>query len=280
MKYFIISFFVVIQITSNCFGQEEFKLIDTAKIVCFYDYSFQEDSSNIKSINKEQMILQIGKHFSKFAPINKVFRDSVFNYTKMEGGPDIALRSFSIAKGHVNSFLCDYNIYTTLSNTHQIKFIGNTLPKGCYIYEQNVNIKWTLLNNKDTIINKLPCKMAKTTFAGRAYTAYYSLKIPTKVGPYKFHGLPGLIVLLKDSNSEHVFKLNSVSPILKQEMFEYNFSKNIIVSPAKFRKAFFTDVAMLCKSLSQGVIIKNPEADKTSRVIKVLMAKNNFIEKY
>ena len=46
-------------------------------------------------------------------------------------------------------------------------------------------------------------KLAKTTFKGRNYFAWYSIEIPINSGPYKFNGLPGLVVELFDSKKHY-----------------------------------------------------------------------------
>lgn len=42
---------------------------------------------------------------------------------------------------------------------------------------------------------------------GRKWTAWFSLDIPISDGPYKFRGLPGLIIFLYEDNNKHNFLL-------------------------------------------------------------------------
>ena len=63
------------------------------------------------------------------------------------------------------------------------------------------------------------CKLAKTTFKGRSYFAWYTIEIPINSGPYKFNGLPGLVVELFDSKKHYHFQLLSVKEI--QNMKNY-----------------------------------------------------------
>ena len=57
--------------------------------------------------------------------------------------------------------------------------------------------QWVITDKTDTVFN-YPCKMAKTVYAGRNYTAWFTLEIPVSDGPWKFHGLPGLILRVED----------------------------------------------------------------------------------
>jgi GLPGLI family protein len=47
------------------------------------------------------------------------------------------------------------------------------------------------------------------TYAGRDYKAWFTNEIPVSDGPYKFYGLPGLIVEIEDSKKQYTFELVS-----------------------------------------------------------------------
>lgn len=52
---------------------------------------------------------------------------------------------------------------------------------------------WELVDSSKKI-GKFICQKATTTFRGRKYEAWYAVEIPVSNGPWKFHGLPGLIL--------------------------------------------------------------------------------------
>lgn len=56
---------------------------------------------------------------------------------------------------------------------------------------------WVVTDEIDTIFD-YPCRKAKVTYAGRNYSAWFTPDIPVSDGPWKFHGLPGLILLVED----------------------------------------------------------------------------------
>jgi GLPGLI family protein len=56
-------------------------------------------------------------------------------------------------------------------------------------------------------------KKATVNYAGRDWSAWYNPDIPITVGPYKFHGLPGLVMMLKDRENVFSFIVNEVKGI-------------------------------------------------------------------
>lgn len=70
-------------------------------------------------------------------------------------------------------------------------------------------MKWKLLS-KRIIFKGKEVREATTFFRGRFYTAYYDPNIPISDGPYKFGGLPGLIVKLYDEEHNWDFELESI----------------------------------------------------------------------
>ncbi|WP_421919149.1 GLPGLI family protein [Marinifilum sp.] len=52
---------------------------------------------------------------------------------------------------------------------------------------------WELEEQTKTILN-YPCHKATCTFRGRDYEAWFTLELPFKAAPWKFHGLPGVVL--------------------------------------------------------------------------------------
>lgn len=75
--------------------------------------------------------------------------------------------------------------------------------------EDDRHIIWKISKQKDKILS-YSVQKATTTFGGRNWTAWFSTEIPFSDGPYKFSGLPGLILKISDSTNSHSFELIGV----------------------------------------------------------------------
>ena len=91
-------------------------------------------------------------------------------------------------------------------------WIGETLA----IENKADIIDWQLQDSTKTI-EGLICFKAVCRFKGRDYEVWYCPEIPTKAGPWKLNGLPGLIIQAIDQSGSISFSLKSL-----------NYSKEII----------------------------------------------------
>lgn len=66
------------------------------------------------------------------------------------------------------------------------------------------------INNEKIKIGDFVCQKATTYYKGREWIAWFTSEIPISEGPYKFYGLPGLIVKIHDKNNEHIFDILKV----------------------------------------------------------------------
>jgi GLPGLI family protein len=92
-----------------------------------------------------------------------------------------------------------------------------------FILDSLHSMKWVLNNDSAQILNYI-CNSASTTFRGRQYTAFYSKSIPISNGPWKFGGLPGLILAIQSTDLEYSFTAKKIS--ITDEKIIYPFKQN------------------------------------------------------
>lgn len=77
-------------------------------------------------------------------------------------------------------------------------------------YEEQIpKFDWSFLEPIDTICG-YPCYTAKTTFRGREWTVWYTHEIPFAAGPWKFNGLPGLILRVQDRDMDYIWECQNI----------------------------------------------------------------------
>lgn len=90
-------------------------------------------------------------------------------------------------------------------NNTNYYFLGDSY----FAFESHDRINWKIISDTKTKEN---WKLQKATanFGGRIWEAWFTTDIPFSEGPYKFNGLPGLIVELKDSKNNFNFELTKI----------------------------------------------------------------------
>lgn len=83
------------------------------------------------------------------------------------------------------------------------------------------NFNW-IISNEEKIIENYSCKKAKTKFRGREFEAWYAESIPISNGPWKFCGLPGLILEVYDTEKIYNFKLTGLNLMSKIDIENIN----------------------------------------------------------
>ncbi len=70
-------------------------------------------------------------------------------------------------------------------------------------------ISWKI-GNESKLFGKIRCQKATARIRGRNYTAWFAPSIPATTGPWKLHGLPGLILDAYDDTNYVHFQFGSI----------------------------------------------------------------------
>ncbi len=171
---------------------------DTSLYNVYYQLEFVSDAAR-KEIRKEAVcVLQVGKDYSKFNDVKQLKLDSLnekYSHQKEVNAREMeALMNINVAFQPV-----------VLKDLSKKKIIYQGRIKGIYQYqEEQPEFKWKLEKETKTILGHL-CKKATMRFSGRNYIAWFTEAISSNNGPYKFEGLPGLILELMDTKDEFHF---------------------------------------------------------------------------
>ena len=89
-----------------------------------------------------------------------------------------------------------------------------------YVYEDDAEPQqWMLVTDSVRQILGYTCRKAVCSYRGRDYEAWYAPEIPVSAGPWKFAGLPGLIMSVRDASGHYTFDLSRLDFV--REPIEY-----------------------------------------------------------
>lgn len=163
-----------------------------------YQLEFQEDSTDENSIKSETGVLYLSEEQSRYSSLGKAVKDSLENMTN-------PVRMRMDEYNQMTNFK-----YKIFKNYQENKLI---LAEKVFQYELKYKqdlkqIDWEIQpENKEILGFKV--QKATGNFAGRNYIAWFAPELPFSDGPYKFSGLPGLILEISDLKNHYHFSLTA-----------------------------------------------------------------------
>ncbi|WP_419869217.1 GLPGLI family protein [Chryseobacterium sp. CT-SW4] len=165
-----------------------------------YQVTMKLDSTNRNDIKTENAYLDISPEKSLFYAENRIKRDSVMSKAVQSGGGPKSVRS------QMESLKSNINYTVEKDKKALTTAYKDRLGRDTYLYEEDRPLNWKILS-ETTTIGEYKVQKAETDFAGRKWTAWFTTDLPYQDGPYKFSGLPGLIVKVEDSKGDYSFDL-------------------------------------------------------------------------
>jgi len=189
---------------------ENAETIDKAQILVTYMLDFRQDSTNLDDKRSEEMLLFIGNNTSLFMSYNQVLRDTVVAEVMRaeQRGVDrqTLVNQLTASIGPLTRFR--FRIYKFFAE-NRLMFQQYIMPH-FYTYEEPLQfLTWQIVPGEEKVIQNYRVQKATTTFGGRNWEAWFAPEVPISDGPYKFNGLPGLIIKIGDTRGHYVFTLTS-----------------------------------------------------------------------
>lgn len=235
----------------------------------FYDYKFVSDINDKADVKTEMMVLDIDSKGSSYYSHATFVADSTQK-------ADIE-RQIQMNPGSINIKKTEKPGQITFKVTKDYPdfktYLFRKISSDQYKIAEDSKPEWKISNEKQKI-GEYNTQKATTSFGGREWTAWFTQEIPFQDGPYKFYGLPGLIVKIEDATGTHMMTLagNKKIKAASQET-ELNLptevrvfgmgSKEIDVTEDQFRKVWKAYVNDPTKNMRE-MMLKNTD---TNRVI-------------
>jgi len=177
-KYFFI--IIILNLSLNVFAQ-----VNNNGRVIYKSYYPDKKQRNRSVI----MMVYFNGNESLLANINQV-NEAIVKAEETTDGISLTLPYGDSLGGRIYR-----NIKDSLIITRRPK---NSISEAFIVKENWVDINWKIESKTKKIGNYTATK-ATGSFRGRFYTAWFTYDIPVPFGPWKLHGLPGLILEAEDS---------------------------------------------------------------------------------
>lgn len=208
----LLTLFIVMGCT-NAWGQIDryIQALEPSIMECEYDCTEQTDTLGT-DVTTERVILRIGKTISQCYGYPMFYCDSLFydpTGRKIWGEMMIGnIRKRNYASLPIPRILHDYiyKNYPKGKMTSQVMLGTTNGIVNCYIEEEYAPQDWVLRDSIRTI-QGYACQLATCHYHGRDYEAWFTPEIAVSEGPWKFNGLPGLILEVYDTKKHYQFKL-------------------------------------------------------------------------
>ena len=207
--------------------------VDTTNLEVVYNLKYRRHSSPDESHLWMYTKLQIGDLYSKYYSIITQFKDDVqqvvtsnsLKNAKMPGigynypytDEELNIKNNS-GQDFVNSEIwIDHRSGMVKERAHDYAKTSVSIE-----YEEPLpQFEWELMEAVDTVAG-YACSSAKTIFRGREWIVWFTMEIPIGAGPWKFNGLPGLILKAQDDKMDYIWECQSIAqarnPIIYYEV--------------------------------------------------------------
>jgi len=227
---------------------DKYVVIDSAYIKCTYTLTYIKDTLKLQEKSVDKQVLLIGKSVSKY------YSQYILDYNQF------LKKELSKGKAAVSTIpqkgAWSYELFKNYpSNKETVTDISSILQEN-YLYEEDLPaFNWKIIPEKQTILS-YNCQKATVSFRGRDYIAWFTTDIPIPNGPWKFGGLPGLILKLSDTKNHFVYQCDGLERLKIKEPIKYyqvNYTKVSRKDLMKTYQRFHDDMVEYMKFLDVKV---------------------------
>lgn len=209
----------------------------------FYELTFKPKKDSAK-LEKVMTVLDVVKDKSIYRDYTLLAQDSILKIQveAMQKAGTFKDISKSVTMPKFSEKI--YKFYPGMK-VQYIDRVANGFTPMNIGYNEDVKFNWKIDNQKEKI-GAYNTQKATTEYGGRKWTAWFTTDIPLQDGPYKFHGLPGLIVKVTDDGKNYSWELKGNKKVADFKEITYLESvspggdggKVVEVSRDKFEKTF------------------------------------------
>lgn len=180
----------------------------------FYELNFKPKKDSAK-IDKVITILDITKEKSIYQDYTMFAQDSIIKKEVEEMQKAGTWKDLSKL---IKWPKFTYKIFKTYPNMEE-RYVDR-ISRNLFSYNENIKLAWKILPEKQKI-SIYNTQKATIEYGGRTWIAWFTTELPFQDGPYKFYGLPGLIVKIEDLEKNYSWTLSGNRVIENYDELSY-----------------------------------------------------------
>ncbi len=208
------------ELSCSWWSGAELHAVDTTCLEVVYNLKYRKQRGE-GSYHEMLVVLQVGVTRQKYYSMIRQFTDDIqrdvagqskdlaaapgVGYQHQYTDEELRIKA-AAGKDWLNSEIwTDIPTRTVTERTHDYKKKDLSVE-----YDEELPVfEWNLSEQADTI-GGLVCTPATTQFRGRKWMVWFTPEIPVGAGPWKFNGLPGLILKAQDSEQDFVWECRHI----------------------------------------------------------------------
>lgn len=186
---------------------------EQAELRVYYNYVHITDTNFRDKPRTENMLLVVGKNASVYTSFDQINKE-----TEMKKMLEEQIKEQAGSNNmKINLTSAGFKPVTRIDHyyfVNESKFYVKERLMNNYLIEQPVSVFNWSFSNDTTSIGGILCQKATANFKGRNWTVWFAPDLPFNTGPWKFNGLPGLVLQAYDDKKEVQFLLTSIEKVV------------------------------------------------------------------
>lgn len=190
-----------------------------ADVKVSYNYHYKVWRGSDGVVEKDTpFILLANRDFSKFYCQSTEYRDSLLS---TPSGRATERQMFNAAaaayvqnqdRSAMDGVVYHSRLYVTKDFGKSVSTVYDEAGMGeCGYYDEPFSeIDWVIAEDSTKTILDYQCIMATADYHGRNWTVWFTPELPMQDGPWKFCGLPGLIMEASEPSGQHSFTVTGI----------------------------------------------------------------------
>lgn len=240
----------------GCYGKrKEYPKADIKVGYNYHEVSFRGDTEIERDI---PFILLANTNESKFFSPHTEYKDSL---QSTSSGRTLEKQLFNDAMMRYSETKNESAMHNVVYHT-QLYVFKSKIDNNYHVYdkagmignyyyiEPMDDIEWIISDSTKNILG-YECILAETDYHGRHWTVWFTPEIPITDGPWKFQGLPGLILEASEPTGQHTFSATGIENSNQEILPVYNpqkYDKSTRVEMLKMNRSYQDNHSSMIKA--------------------------------